>query len=160
MQPRKAEWLHIFNELLEKDFPTAAAGLWLDVLNQKLYWVDPPKRPIANPQSAEGLTESVDEALAAAGEFLGQAAAKLTQIALDHQSDKWSMGVAALQQIRKGCVDVLRKRKGSCATERARTVAEALGDPSGNVLKNDLTDAQFAQFRNNLEAATTSAGHR
>jgi len=153
MQPRKAEWLRVFNELLEKGFPTAAAGLWLDVLNRKLYWVDPPEKPLPSPQWAEALTEDVDQAVVAASEFLGQASAKITQIALDLEADNWSVGQAALEQIRNGCVDVIRTRRGLRPGERAKAVAEALGDPKCEVIKNDLTDAEFAQFRRDLEAA-------
>jgi len=153
MQPRKAEWLHVFDELLEKGFPTAAAGFWLDVLNRKLYWVDPPEKPLPSPQWAEALTEDVDQAVAAASEFLGQAAAKISRIALDLEADNCSVGQAALEQIHKGCVEVIRTRRGSCPGERAKAVAEALGDPNCEVIKNDLTDAEFAQFRRDLEGA-------
>jgi hypothetical protein len=153
MRPRKAEWLHLFNELLEKDFPTAAAGLWLDVLTQKLYWVDPPEKPLSSPESAEALTKDVEQALGAASEFLGQAAAKISRIALDREADNWSVGQTALKQICKGCIDVIRTRRGLCPGERAKALAEALGDPNCVVIKNDLTEAEFAQFLHDLAGA-------
>lgn len=153
MQLRKAEWLHIFNELLQKDYPTAAAGLWLDVLAQKLYWVDPPEKPHASPEWAEALTENVDQALEAATEFLGQAAAKINQIALNREADNWSVGQTALEEISRGCADVIRRRRGSRPSERARAVAEALGDPDCELIKNHLTAAEFAQFRRDLATA-------
>jgi len=153
MQPRKSEWLHLFNELLAKGFPTAAAGLWLDVLNRKLYWVDPPESPSAGPQWAEALTENVDQALEAASEFLGQAAAKINQIALDREAETWRVGQTALEQIRKGCVDVVRTRRGSRPGERAKALAEALGDPECELIKNHLSEVEFAQFRRDLAIA-------
>lgn len=152
MQRREAEWLHIFHELLDKDFPLAAAGLWLDVLNQKLYWVDPPQEPLPGSESAESLTKDVEPAIEAASDFLGQAAAKITSLASDQGSDKWSVAQAARNQIRKGCIDIIRTRRGSRPAARARALAEALGDPSCELVKKDLTEDEFAQFVDDLRS--------
>jgi hypothetical protein len=154
MQPRKAEWLHIFNELLEKDFPTAVAGLWLDVLNQKLYWVDPPETPLPGSESAEELTKDVEQALAAASDFLGESAAKINRLALDREGEKWCVGQSALKQIQKGCIEIIRTRRGTSPAERARAVAEALGDPNFELIQQALTEAEFNTFRHDFEAAT------
>jgi hypothetical protein len=154
MQPRKAEWLHIFNELLEKDYPAAAAGLWLDVLNQKLRWVDPPETPLPDSDSAEALTKDVEQALDAAGDFLGQAAAKISRLALDREGNRWRVGQAALKQIRRECADIIRTRRGLRPIERAKALAEALGDPNCELLKNDLTQAELSQFLRDLKRET------
>jgi hypothetical protein len=153
IQPRQSEWMHLFNELVEKQFPTAAAGLWLDILNRKLYWVDPPEKPIRSQQWTEALTQDVEQALAAVSDFLGQAAAKIRRIAFDPEADEWDVGQAALEEMRKGCVDIIRTRRGSCPGERAKAVIEALGDPDCEIIKNDLTDAELAEFHRNLESA-------
>jgi len=154
MQARKAEWLHIFNELLEKDYPAAAAGLWLDVLNQKLRWVEPPETPLPESDSAEGLTVDVEQALDDASDFLGQAAAKISRLALDREGDRWCLGQAALKQIRQGCVDIIRTRRGLRPGERSKALADALGDPSCELVKNDLTKAEFSQFLRDLKRET------